>query len=87
MIVRCCLNSSIQNETELGKLMHDFYCKNPKDMYYKELADRSGYFKSSEKGVTDMCSILREVEVEGIEKGIQQGIQQGMQKGKMEKEI
>ena len=62
------VNSSIQDETELGKLMHDFYCKKPEEMYYKELAERSGYFKKSQKGVSDMCGILREVEAEGIEK-------------------
>lgn len=75
------VNSSIQDETELGKLMHDFYCKKPEEMYYKELAERSGYFKNSQKGVSDMCGILREVEAEGIEKGIEKGIKKGIEKG------
>lgn len=70
------VNSSIQDETELGRLMHDFYCKKPEEMYYKELADRTGYFKNSQKGVSDMCGILREVEAEGIQKGIEKGAQE-----------
>lgn len=30
--------------TELGKLMHDFFCTDPDDMHYKELADKVRYF-------------------------------------------
>ena len=33
--------------------MHDFSCTNPKDMYYKILADRVRYFKEDEEGVFD----------------------------------
>ena len=49
------INSQIKDETELGKLMHDFSCTNPKDMYYKILADRVRYFKEDEEGVLTMC--------------------------------
>ena len=41
--------------TELGKLMHDFFCTNADDMHYKELADKVRYFKEDEKGVATMC--------------------------------
>ena len=49
------VNSQIKDETELGKLMHDFSCTDPKDMYYKILADRVRYFKEDEEGVLTMC--------------------------------
>ena len=49
------VNSRIKDETELGKLMHDFSCTDPKDMYYKILADRVRYFKEDEEGVLTMC--------------------------------
>ena len=49
------INSQIKDETELGKLMHDFSCTDPKDMYYKILADRVRYFKEDEEGVLTMC--------------------------------
>ena len=49
------VNSQIKDETELGKLMHDFSCTDPKDMYYKILADRVRYFKEDEEGVLIMC--------------------------------
>ena len=35
--------------------MHDFSCTDPKDMYYKILADRVRYFKEDEEGVLTMC--------------------------------
>ena len=47
--------STFDNETELGKLMYDFSCTDPKDMYYKILADRVRYFKEDEEGVLTMC--------------------------------
>ena len=49
------VNSQIKDDTELGKLMHDFSCTKPQDMYYKILADRVRYFKEDEKGVLTMC--------------------------------
>ncbi|MBO6214891.1 MAG: hypothetical protein J6N76_05070 [Lachnospiraceae bacterium] len=46
--------------TELGKLMHDFFCTDPDDMNYKELADKVRYFKEDEKGVATMCKVMEE---------------------------
>ena len=34
------VNSEIQNDTALGRLMHDFHCKKADDMYYEVLAER-----------------------------------------------
>ena len=47
--------------TALGKLMHDFFCTDPDDMHYKELADKVRYFKEDEKGVASMCKVLEEM--------------------------
>lgn len=58
------VNSQIKDETELGKLMHDFYCTNADDMNYKVLADRVRYFKEDEKGVTAMCKSIEEMRKE-----------------------
>ena len=44
--------------TELGKLMHDFFCTDPDDMNYKKLADKVRYFKEDEKGVAAMCKVM-----------------------------
>ena len=55
------VNGEIQDETSLGKLMHDFYCQEPDDMYYKELADRARYFKKTEGGRQKMCKIMEDM--------------------------
>lgn len=58
------VNSQIQDESALGKLMHDFSCTDAKDMNYKILADRVRYFKEDEKGVATMCRALEEMRKE-----------------------
>lgn len=42
-------NDNIQYDTPLGRLMHDFCCKNPDDMHYKELAEKTRYFKEKKQ--------------------------------------
>ncbi len=54
--------------TELGKLMHDFFCTDPNDMYYEHLADKVRYFKEDEKGVATMCKAMEEMRNEAAEK-------------------
>ena len=49
------------SETELGKLMHDFRCTNPDDMYFKKLAEKPRYFKETDEGVQTMCKVMDEV--------------------------
>ena len=72
------VNGSIRNkETALGKLMHDFYCTEAKDMCYEELSRRVRHFKETEKGVDTMCDILDEmkngVRIENARKMIKSG--------------
>jgi len=50
--------------TALGKLMHDFFCTDPDDMHYKELADKVRYFKETEKGVATMCKVMEDMRKE-----------------------
>ncbi len=55
------VNAQIQDETALGKLMHDFACTDPQDMKYPVLAERVKYFKEDTKGVTTMCRAMEEM--------------------------
>ena len=41
--------------------MHDFCCKNPDDMHYKELADKARYFKSEEGGLEIMGDVMEKL--------------------------
>lgn len=60
------VNSQIKDETELGKLMHDFSCTDAKDMHYKILADRVRYFKEDAKGVEAMCRAMEDMRKEAV---------------------
>lgn len=51
------VNGSIQDDTPVGRLMHDFTCTDPNQMYYQPLADRVRYFKEHKEGVKAMCEI------------------------------
>ena len=50
--------------TALGRLMHDFFCTDPDDMHYKELADKVRYFKEDEEGVAAMCKVVEDMREE-----------------------
>ena len=62
------MNGEYQDDSSLGILMHDFYCTDPDDMRFKELADRARHFKRSEEGVRSMCRMLEEMRDEVAEK-------------------
>ena len=60
------VNSQIKDETALGKLMHDFFCTDAKDMFYSVLANRVQYFKQDAKGVATMCRAMEEMRNETV---------------------
>jgi len=68
------VNGEWRDESPLGRLMHDFFCTDPDEMYYKPLADRVRQFKNSQKGVDAMCEIWQEVWDEGREEGAQENL-------------
>ena len=64
------INAKIQDETPVGKLMHDFLCTRAEDMYYPVLADKVRHLKEDEKEVETMCRIMEEIEERGEKQGI-----------------
>ena len=82
------VNSTIRDETALGRLMHDFFCTDPNEMYYKTLAGRARYFKENEKGVKNMCQMIQDLVADGYNEGFKGGLAEGweggMAKGKAE---
>ena len=83
------VNSSRQDDTELGRLMHDFHCKDAKDFHSKILADRVFELKETQEGVDSMCREMGEIYNEGAklgeERGRVQGIAEGLAAGEMKK--
>ena len=67
------LNASMQDETALGKLMHDMLCNDPDEMYYEVLRKRVSYFKKQEGGKKTMCEALEELINEAKNEGEERG--------------
>ena len=56
------VNGAARNDsTELGKLMQDFFCTDPDDMHFPELAEKARYFKQDEEGVATMCKAMEDM--------------------------
>lgn len=60
------VNGSYRDETPIGKLMHDFSCTDPTDMYYEVLADRVRFFKESKEGIAIMCKVMEDMRKESL---------------------
>ena len=81
------VNAAYKDDSELGRLMHDFSCADPSDMNYSTLAHKTRYFKEDDKGVRHMCKIMEEIKAEGFAEGRAEGFADGENKGKAEAEI
>ena len=78
------VNSRKQNDTELGKLMHDLHCKKADEMHSPILAKRVYELKETQKGVELMCHEMEKIYSEGMESGEKRGIEMGELKAKKE---
>lgn len=52
------VNSKIQDDTPLGRLMQDMYCTDPAKLHYKEFAERMKYLKYNKEGEEKMTDII-----------------------------
>ena len=77
------LNASMQDDTPLGKLMHDMLCNDPDDMYYEVLRKRVSYFKRQEGGKKTMCEALEELVNEAKNEGRKEGEDIGEKHGRI----
>lgn len=60
------VNGSYKGEDAVGKLMHDFGCKESKDIYYPELAEGVKHFKEEEGGRKVMCEAVEKYAEEKV---------------------
>lgn len=77
------LNASKQDETPLGKLMHDMMCNDPDEMYYEVLRKRVSYLKKQKGGKKTMCEALEELINEAKKEGEDIGEKRGEERGKL----
>lgn len=67
------VNSRKQDDTELGRLMHDLHCKKADEMHSPILAKRVYELKETQKGVELMCHEMEKIYSEGMESGKKRG--------------
>jgi len=53
-------SAQYQDETPLGRLMHDLSCSDPEQMHYPFLADNVRHFKQTQEGVRTMSGVFQE---------------------------
>ena len=76
------VNGTLSNDnTALGRLVHDFSCLHSKDIYDETLKECVKRYKETEEGIKTMCTVMEELRNEGMQQGIQQGIKEGIKQG------
>ena len=75
------VNGAYEGDDELGNLLHDFRCKESKDVYNRDLAEGIRHFKESEEGRKDMRDPLKELAKEAEERGERRGERRGEKRG------
>ena len=74
------VNGENRDDTPIGKLMQDFFCENPKQMNYKELAERADYFKAETGGVNAMCELMEKFGEKKMEERRAEGRAEGQRR-------
>ena len=70
-------------EHPVGSLMHDFNCKDAKDMVNPFLAEEVRYLKETEGGQKQMCRLLEEMREEAAAEARAEGKEEGKAEGKV----
>ena len=82
------VNGATHSKSDIGKLMHDFLCRNAAEMYFDLLKRQVSQFKNSEEGRLYMCEAMERIaerrEARGKREGKREGIAEGKREGKRE---
>ena len=82
------VNSSMADEdSPLGRLMHDFRCTRAEDMHYEVLANRVMYFKETEEGASAMCEAMEKLARDFAGELAKEAEKRGMARGKESERI
>ena len=76
------VNGAYKGNDDIGKLVHDFQCKNPEKFYFEELAEKVRFFKTTKEGKMELSSLLKKT----ADKYIKQNKDKYIAKGKAEGE-
>lgn len=71
------LDIEYRDNSDIGRLMHDFNCTNASDMYFDLLAEKTRYLKENPKGVSEMCKVMEDLRDESYAEGRAEGHAEG----------
>ena len=71
------VNGEYRDDSEIGRLMHDFNCTSADEMNFELLAERTRYLKENPKGVSEMCKVMEDLRVESYAEGRAEGYAEG----------
>lgn len=63
------VNGEYRDDSDIGKLMHDFNCTDADDMNFPILAEKTRYLKENPRGVSEMCRVMEELRDESYAEG------------------
>ena len=63
------VNGAARSATEIGKLVHDLWCRDAAEMYFDILRKQVSQFKNSEEGRHVMCRAMERIEARGETRG------------------
>lgn len=64
------VNGEYRGDDPLGRLMHDFNCADPEEMYNPEFRERARYLKKTEGGASTMCKEMEELAAAAFDEGM-----------------
>ena len=63
------VNGEYRDDSDIGKLMHDFNYTSADDMHFGILAEKTRYLKENPKGVSEMCKVMEDLRDESYAEG------------------
>ena len=72
------------SDSELGNLIHDFFCENPAEMKHRQLAERVSFLKDNKRGVRKMCKLMEELTEELYKEELAEGRAKAKAEGRAE---
>ena len=58
-----------EDDSDLARLIHDFGCTKPSDMYFSETSESAHKYKETEEGVSEMCKMMEDMRNNAQEAG------------------
>lgn len=80
------VNAAYRDDTELGKLMHDFSVTEPDDMNFRVLANAANYYKKDKEGIQAMCKAMEDMITDFVTDEKKMAAVRMLKRGKLTKE-